>query len=294
MINIKRISTVIPTFNREVYLKKAIQSSLDQTLNHEIIVCNHGGTDGTDKMIEEFNGKIKYIKKVKNHGPHYCWLDGVMEAKGEYINLLFDDDWIETSYLEKTIKYFDNDDVGFVFSSANVFDDKNQKVILTIQNEFLYKSGVYEVDRYESFLLRDLISPTSLIIRKKDMVDALYVGNLPLSKNNYKGVGPDKLMTLLCMLRYSKFGYSSEALVYYRAHQNSITIDSQSSKKKTKMLKSAYAEIDQYYYILKWGKYSKLFKWRKYSVLFYNKIFFYLRFKTRKIKNILNQTFKSN
>jgi glycosyltransferase involved in cell wall biosynthesis len=280
MINIKEVSTVIPTFNREVFLKKAIQSCLDQSLNHEIIVCNHGGTDGTDKMIEEFNGKIKYIKKVKNHGPHYCWLEGVMEASGEYINLLFDDDWIEPSYLEKTMKYFDSHDVGFVFSSANVFDDKNQKNLLTIQNEFLLKSGVYEVKRYESFFLRTLISPTSLIIRKKDMVDALYVGNLPLSKNNYKGVGPDKLMTLLCMLRYSKFGYLSEALVYYRAHQNSITIDSQSCKKKKKLIKLAYEEVDQYYYTIKWGKYS---------LLFYNKFFFYLRFVVNKIVNILKK-----
>jgi len=291
MINLKRVSTVIPTFNREVYLKKAIQSCLAQTLNHEIIVCNHGGTDGTDKMIQEFNGKIKYIKKAKNHGPHYCWLEGVMEASGEYINLLFDDDWIEPSYLKKTMKYFDNHDVGFVFSSANLFDDKSQKVLKIFHNEFLFKSGIYEVDRYESHFLAKLISPTSLIIRKKDMVDALYVGNLPLSENNYKGVGPDKLMILLCMLRYSKFAYLSEPLVYYRSHPNSITIDSQSSSEKTKKFKLAYAEVDQYYYTLKLGKYSVL-KWGIYFVLSYNKFFFYFRFIVGRIINILNQLFK--
>jgi glycosyltransferase involved in cell wall biosynthesis len=291
MINLKKVSTVIPTFNREVYLKKAIQSCLDQTLSHEIIVCNHGGTDGTDKMIQEFNGKIKYIKKEKNHGPHYCWLEGVMEASGEYINLLFDDDWIEPSYLEKTMKYFDNNDVGFVFSSANLFDDQSQKVLKIFHNEFLFKSGIYEVDRHESFFLGRLISPTALIIRKKDMIDALYVGNLPLSKNNYKGVGPDRLMTLLCMLRYSKFGYLSEALVYYRSHANSITVDSKSSREKKNFFKLAYAEVDHYYYTLKWEKYS-IFKWVKYPVLFYNKFFFYLRFFASRILNILNQIFK--
>jgi glycosyltransferase involved in cell wall biosynthesis len=291
MINLKKVSTVIPTFNREVYLKKAIQSCLDQTLSHEIIVCNHGGTDGTDKMIQEFNGKIRYIKKEKNHGPHYCWLEGVMEASGEYINLLFDDDWIEPSYLEKTMKYFDNQDVGFVFSSANLFDDQSQKVLKIFHNEFLFKSGIYEVDRHESFFLGRLISPTALIIRKKDMIDALYVGNLPLSKNNYKGVGPDRLMTLLCMLRYSKFGYLSEALVYYRSHANSITVDSKSSREKKNFFKLAYAEVDRYYYTLKWEKYS-IFKWVKYPVLFYNKFFFYLRFFASRIMNILNQIFK--
>ena len=59
----KLISTVIPTFNRKLYLKKTIESCLDQTINHEIIVCNHGGSDGTDEMVQQFHGKIKYIKK---------------------------------------------------------------------------------------------------------------------------------------------------------------------------------------------------------------------------------------
>ena len=59
----KLISTVIPTFNRKLYLKKAIESCLDQTINHEIIVSNHWGSDGIDEMVQQFHGKIKYIKK---------------------------------------------------------------------------------------------------------------------------------------------------------------------------------------------------------------------------------------
>ena len=104
MKDLKTISTVIPTFNREVYLRKAIQSCLDQTINHEIIVCNHGGTDQTDEMIKDFEGKIKYIKRVNDNGLYYCLLESVKEARGEYINLLFDDDWIEPNYLEESIK----------------------------------------------------------------------------------------------------------------------------------------------------------------------------------------------
>ena len=64
----KLISSVIPTFNRKKYLKKAIESCLDQTIKHEIIVCNHGGSDDTDEMVKQFNGKIKYIKKRINNG----------------------------------------------------------------------------------------------------------------------------------------------------------------------------------------------------------------------------------
>ena len=64
MKDLKTISTVIPTFNREVYLRKAIQSCLDQTINHEIIVCNHGGTDQTDEMIKDFEGKLNILREL--------------------------------------------------------------------------------------------------------------------------------------------------------------------------------------------------------------------------------------
>lgn len=263
------ISTVIPTFNREIFLKKAIKSCLNQTINHEIIVCNHGGTDQTDLMVKEFDGKITYIKKVKDNGLHYCLLEGLMEAKGEYINLLFDDDWIEPNYLEECIKYFHDPEVGFIFSQANIYDDKTQKVIKIFYDDFLSKEGIYKVAKYEFFLLKQLFSPTSFIIRKKDMIDSLYNGSLPFAKNDYKGVGPDRFMILLCMLRYSKFGYIDKPLVYFREHLNSITIDAISNDNKSKLFEKAYNEVDKYYYILKYGKYFSFFQ---------NKFFFKMRF----------------
>jgi len=251
----KTISTLIPTFNRKVFLKKTIESCLNQTINHEIIVCNHGGTDGTDEMISEFEGKIRYIKRNNDHGLHFCMLEGIMEAKGEYINLLYDDDWIEPKFIEECMKYFDDPDVGFVFSAANIYDDSRKKFISTDQNIFLPGSGTYNVSKYEFFFLRSLISPTSFIIRKQDLIDSLFQGKLPFSKYSYKGVGPDRLMLLICMLRYKKFGYVSENLSYYRSHAGSITIDSYTDEKKSYMIKKAYAEVIKYYYTIKYGRY---------------------------------------
>jgi glycosyltransferase involved in cell wall biosynthesis len=253
MNNDKLISTVIPTFNRELYLKKAIESCLAQSISHEIIVCNHGGTDGTDKMIKKFYGQIRYIKKDTNNGPHYCWLDGVLEAKGEFINLLFDDDWIERNYIEECMKYFVNPNVGFVFSNAKLFDDKYQK-IENLCNDFLFKDGTYKVSKYELHFINYMISPTAFIIRKKDMIDSLYNGRLPFDKYSYKGVGPDKLMILLCMLRYKNFGFINKPLVYFRKHSGSITVDSLTDKKKTILINKAYNEVNKYYYTIKYGR----------------------------------------
>jgi len=247
------ISTVIPTFNREQYLEKAINTSLKQTIKHEIIVCNHGGTDGTDEMIKKFSNDIKYIRKKKDRGLVHCILDGVMEAKGEFINLLFDDDWIEPTYLEKCMKYFDNPKVGFVFTPAKLYNDESQKVEY-IAEDFLPKDGVYKVSKYELNFLKGFISPTAFIIRRTDMIDSLYNGKLPFEKYSYSQAGYDRLMLLLCMLRYPTFGFIKSPLVYYRKHKGSITVDSQLEKNKSFLLRKAYAEVDAYYYTIKYGK----------------------------------------
>ena len=278
MTKVKTISTLIPTFNRETYLKKAIQSCLNQTVDHEIIVCNHGGTDGTDKMISEFDGKIKYIKRNKDYGPHFCWLEGIMEASGEYINLLFDDDWIEPKFIEECMKHFENPDVGFVFSAANIYNESNKKIIASDQNNFLPRSGIYNTSKYEFFFLKYVVSPTSFIIKKKDMIDSIFQGKLPFSKYSYKGVGPDKWMILMCMLRYKKFGYVSESLSIYRSHAGSITVDSYTDDKRKYLIKKSYEDVVKYYYSLKYGRYFSFFQ-NKYIIhlryhfnLFLNKI----------------------
>lgn len=254
MENNKIITTVIPTFNREQYLKKSIESCLDQTVKHEIIVCNHGGTDGTDEMIKQFQGKIKYIKKEKDNGPNYCWLDGVMEAKGDFINLLFDDDWIDQNYVENCMKFIDDPKVGFVFTPAKIYDDDAHEVTDIQHNNYLFKDGIYEVSKYELDLLYSLISPSAFIIRKKDMIASLYNGQLPFAQHEYKGVGPDRLMILLCMLRYPRFGFVKKPHVYFRKHINSITVDSHLDEKKKILIKRAYDEVDKYYYMIKYGR----------------------------------------
>jgi len=270
MLNKKLISTVIPTFNREKYLEIAIKSCLNQSVEHEIIVCNHGGSDDTDNMVKKFNGKIRYIKKDLDFGPIHCWLDGVLEAKGEFINILFDDDWLESNnYIEHCIKYLADPEVGFVFCPAKLYDEKQKNFTDILHNNFLHKDGIYKINKYELNFLGGLISPTAFVMRKKDIIDSLYSGKLPFAKYTYKGVGPDRLMILICMLRYSKFGFLKEPQVVYRSHSNSITINSKTDKDKNENIKNAYAEVDKYYYTMKYGKYFSylqnkyIFKFRR-------------------------------
>jgi glycosyltransferase involved in cell wall biosynthesis len=249
MTDKSNISIVIPTYNRAALLKETIDSCLAQTVSCEIIVVAHGCTDNTDDIVASYGERVQYVKRIKDSGPHFCWLDGVLHTSGKYVHLHFDDDLMQPTFIESCMKLM-HDDVGFVFSAVSIFDTVKNTQTPSLDNLF-EKTDIYKISKIEKILMKTLISPAAVIYRKQDLVDALYQGNTPLGSNHYHGVGPDCFATLICLLRYPKFGYVKDKLALFRAHTGSITIDAHSDKKKKKKIKAAYKDIRNYYKGLK-------------------------------------------
>ena len=64
MEDIPLVSVVIPTYNREKYIRRAIESVIDQTFkNYDIIVVDDGSTDNTEEVVKKLNVKCTYIKQ---------------------------------------------------------------------------------------------------------------------------------------------------------------------------------------------------------------------------------------
>ncbi|WP_417271137.1 glycosyltransferase family 2 protein [Celeribacter sp.] len=246
-----KVSVVIPTFNRADMLPTAIDSALAQDFeNVEVIVVNHGSSDHTDEVAARYGDRIKYIKRDTDFGPHFCWLDGVMHATGDFVHLQFDDDWIETDFIKECMAVF-TDTVGFAFSAAKVVDMGTGEIHQMSFDNWLPATGVYPNKKLERRILRSLISPGAAVYRKQILLDALYQGRLPLATSDYHGVGPDCFVTLLSMLRYPEIGYVKEPLASFLLHDGSITIDAFQDRAKKKKLKRAYKEVKRYYRELK-------------------------------------------
>lgn len=250
----KKISIVIPTFNRAELLPETIRSCISQTTVCEIIVCDHGSTDDTPIVMEQFANDVVYIRREKDFGPHFCWLEGILNATGDFIHLHFDDDLLEPTYIEETSSLI-NDDVGFVFSSACVFHEDNTENILFAN---VFDTNIISTKKAEKFVLKNMLSPACVLVRKTDIIDALYQGSLPLQKEHYHGVGPDHFITLLCLLRYKFIGYINKPLARFRAHSGSITVDAQNDDQKRLLIRNAYKEAKKYYLHLKLRKYLNL------------------------------------
>mgnify|MGYP000955898924 CR=1 FL=1 len=116
----KKISIIIPIYNVEKYLRRCIDSIVNQTYkNTEIILVNDGSPDNCGVICDEYakiDSRIKVIHKV-NGGLSSARNAGLDIASGEYIMFVDSDDWISEDTLEKLNRYVEKgyDIINFKF-----------------------------------------------------------------------------------------------------------------------------------------------------------------------------------
>ena len=99
------VSVVMPVYNGERYIGKAIESALGQEVPVEVLVIDDCSADGTELAVMKYmdSGKIRYIRNEQNMGAARSRNRGVKEAPGEkYIAFLDADDWWEKGKLKSS------------------------------------------------------------------------------------------------------------------------------------------------------------------------------------------------
>jgi glycosyltransferase involved in cell wall biosynthesis len=140
------ISVVLPTFNRERLLPRAINSVLNQTYkNLELIIVDDGSTDNTEAIVKGYSDtRIRYYKQELNKGGSAALNVGIKLASGELISFQdSDDEWLPEK-LERQVRKFSEvgDDVGVIYCGYElVFDRTKEVVSRSIPDE---KGNVYK------------------------------------------------------------------------------------------------------------------------------------------------------
>lgn len=100
------VSVVVPIYNVEKYLKRCIDSIINQSYQYlEIILVNDGSTDGCKQICKDYIKKdyrIKFIDK-KNGGLSDARNKGISEATGRYITFIDSDDFIDKEYVKTLV-----------------------------------------------------------------------------------------------------------------------------------------------------------------------------------------------
>ena len=133
-----KFSIIIPVYNVERYIKKCLDSVIEQTEDdYEVIVVNDGTPDNSIELIKDYN--VKIINQ-KNQGLSAARNKGVEKAKGEYIIFLDSDDYLEKNTLKEVKKSLKNNPDLVRFQIREVFEDG--KTIDYKEEEFTNKTGV--------------------------------------------------------------------------------------------------------------------------------------------------------
>lgn len=128
LINMPKISVIIPAYNAMAYLPKTIKSVLNQTFDDfEVIVINDGSSDGIENWFSHLQEpRVKLISQ-ENKGLAGARNTGIATSKSEYIAFLDADDLWEPTKLAKQLHIMEKyPEVGLVYTWVALINEKGE------------------------------------------------------------------------------------------------------------------------------------------------------------------------
>lgn len=140
----KKISTIVPVFNTERYVRSCIDSIISQTYsNWELILVDDGSQDNSLSILREYEKRDLRIKVIhqNNSGPGIARNTGIKQAIGDYIVFVDADDLIKPNYFEQLSKetadivFIDIDQVD---ENLNILREEHMSSYMSLsKDEFL-------------------------------------------------------------------------------------------------------------------------------------------------------------
>lgn len=136
-----KISIIVPVYNSEKYLKRCLDSLVNQTLKDiEIIAINDGSTDNSINILNEYK-QLKIINHLQNKGIGQSRNDALKIATGEYIGFVDSDDYVDLKMFEKYYEYAKKNNLDIVTGYY-------YKVIG--DNISIFKNHDFEINNYQN------------------------------------------------------------------------------------------------------------------------------------------------
>lgn len=209
----KKVSLIIPVFNAEKYLRRCLDSAVNQTYeNMEIICVDDGSTDGSKQIIEEYAKNDKRIITIyqENKGESSARNEGLRIAGGDYIGFMDCDDWIENDMYESLAEALERENADM--AAAGWYKETREESI-PIKNDKPVEKGIfgnrqllrylYERDSYRGFAY---------------IWDKLYKRKLLLDKDGGLIVFDEELKLGGDVLFLAQIALNTESAVYIDRH----------------------------------------------------------------------------
>jgi glycosyltransferase involved in cell wall biosynthesis len=200
------VSTIIPVYNQERYLREAIDSVLAQTYHdREILVVDDGSTDATPEIIGSYGPRIRAFRKANGGGASALNL-GIRQANGRWIGWLSSDDLWEPSKLARQMEALrEMPDAGLIYTDVILIDADGRQ-----HERQSFPCPPTQQERLVQMARRCFINGSSVLIRR-DVFD--HVGLF----DERDRLTPDYDLWLKIVRDYNIL-HVPEALVRYRVH----------------------------------------------------------------------------
>ena len=155
------VSVIMPVYNGEKYIGKAIESVLAQKVPTELLVIDDCSTDKTELTVMKYmdSGNIRYIRNKENMGAARSRNRGVQEAVGEYVAFLDADDWWDRGKLKEQL--------GILEKTGLVMCSTGRELMKADGSDTGRYIPVREKIRYRDLLKHNCINCSSVLIRRE-------------------------------------------------------------------------------------------------------------------------------
>lgn len=150
-MNPVKISVVIPSYNKAKFIKKTLDSVLNQNYSYlEVIIQDGGSTDGTLEIIKEYQKKYKEVisfQSSKDGGQLDAINSGLKKAKGDILTFINADDTFEKDAFFVVSEYYKENPDGLWFAGkGRVVDERDNEIMKLVtwyKNFLLYNNTFY-------------------------------------------------------------------------------------------------------------------------------------------------------
>jgi glycosyltransferase involved in cell wall biosynthesis len=225
-----KVSVLIPVFNRAELIARCVESALAQThANLEVIISDNASTDDTWRVVNRLaaaDSRIHLFRNESNLGPTRNWISGLERCTGNYVKILWSDDWIESNCIEELLRPMDGTpEVGLAFSAVlSHYADRDQPL-----HHFPDHSSLSSTEYLRDSLLRGRVpvSPGCSLVRRELARFRLPIGENPeLNRIAERfGAGPDLLMLMDAAAQSKRVAHVPKFLTHFGAGQSSITVN---------------------------------------------------------------------
>ena len=159
----RKISIVIPTFNRGYILARALQSVCEQTYQrHEIVVVDDGSTDDTEDVVAAVAASdVRYLRHPRNLGVSAAANTGVRAATGDLLAFMGSDDVLKPDMFESLVAVLDQHP-GLEAAFGDV------EIVEGVEGEPWTRGLAREMPRFSTLLPKERL-PSPLIVSRREM-----------------------------------------------------------------------------------------------------------------------------